>query len=505
MLNRALIWIAWIGILSTTIHLRINDLGDRPIHADEATGARILAERLEAERYAFDPTHFHGPIQSIVSEPIARIRKEFTWQDLSIETLRIGPVIAGVLLALTPLLWTRNFGIWPTTLAAAFIGTSPLLVYYSRMFIHESWLALFGMIAAPAVFALIKYPSKRVAAIAAGFIGLMFATKETFAISVLSWSLAGLLTILIIYPRDQYSRIDQLISYWKPVSIGIFTTLSVGAVFYTNYFQNPGGLIDAFVTFFVYETTPGHDKPFLYYFEFLLWPKLEIGLVWSEGLLGLIAVFGCIHSIKHRNAEPAAFFLSISLGVHWIIYCLISYKTPWLMLLPWAHAAILAGYAIKPLISRSKRSIAITLLISLFCITYQIQQSIAATGRLANDPRNPYAYVPTSKDPERIELWIEKLMPLDPEKLNPTAVVGNGYWPLPWYLRKIKTIGYWPQTTEGMRGFPLVFATPSLVSEVDSLLSETHAKLPRALRSNVPVIMYLRNDLWDEWIRSSEP
>ncbi|MEM9026584.1 MAG: hypothetical protein AAGB06_06580 [Verrucomicrobiota bacterium] len=391
------------------------------------------------------------------------------------------------------------------TLAAAFIGTSPLLVYYSRMFIHESWLALFGMIAAPAVFALIKHPRKRVAVIAAGFIGLMFATKETFVISVLSWSLAGLLTILIIYPRDHYNRIDQLTSYRKPVSVGILTALSVGAVFYTNYFQNPKGLYDALTTFFVYETTPGHEKPFFYYFEFLLWPKSAVGLVWSEGLLGLIAIFGCIHSIKHRNTEPAAFFLSISLGVHWIIYSLISYKTPWLMLLPWAHATILAGYAIKPVISRSKLSVAVTLSISLVCITYQIQQSIAATGRLANDPRNPYAYVPTSKDPGRIELWIEKLMPLDPENLSPTAVVGNGYWPLPWYLREIETIGYWPQSTEEMRRFPLVFATSSLVSEVDSLLSETHAKLPRALRSNVPVIMYLRNDLWDEWIQSPEP
>ena len=75
-------------------------------------------------------------------------------------------------------------------LAAAFLATSPLLVYYSRMFIHESLLVLFGMLA------LVSLTCKPRWGIAGILIGLMFATKESFAISIIAWSGAGVLIAL---------------------------------------------------------------------------------------------------------------------------------------------------------------------------------------------------------------------------------------------------------------------------------------------------------------------
>ena len=57
------------------------------------------------------------------------------------------PAIAGTLLVLRAAAVARRFGDAPMLLAAALLATSPLLVYYSRMFIHESLLVLFGMLA----------------------------------------------------------------------------------------------------------------------------------------------------------------------------------------------------------------------------------------------------------------------------------------------------------------------------------------------------------------------
>lgn len=82
-----LIWLTWIGILTLALFLRLQGLTDRPIHADEATGARLLAERLEGKEYTFNARHFHGPLLSLTALPIARISGEKDWGPLSLRTL----------------------------------------------------------------------------------------------------------------------------------------------------------------------------------------------------------------------------------------------------------------------------------------------------------------------------------------------------------------------------------------------------------------------------------
>ena len=133
--RRLLIYSAWFGIALLASALRLHDLSDRPIHADEATGARILANRLADKTYQFDPQHFHGPLLSLVAIPIAKARHESSWAELTPFTLRLGPVIAGCLLTLTPLLWVRRLGTAAALAAASLLATSPLLVYYNRIYI----------------------------------------------------------------------------------------------------------------------------------------------------------------------------------------------------------------------------------------------------------------------------------------------------------------------------------------------------------------------------------
>jgi len=142
MSQRLLIIVTWIGIVILSLTLRLQNLEKRPIHADEATGARILARQLAGEDYQFDPQHFHGPLLSLSSLPIARSRSETSWSELSTTTLRLGAVIAGLLVVFTPLLWRRSIGPWGALAAAALLASSPLMVYYNRMYIHESLLTL---------------------------------------------------------------------------------------------------------------------------------------------------------------------------------------------------------------------------------------------------------------------------------------------------------------------------------------------------------------------------
>lgn len=257
MIRRIVISLVWLTLLALALWLRIEGLEVRPIHFDEATGARLFADRLENANYRFDPTHFHGPLLSMSTVPLARLYNQQTWQELSVIMLRTGPVLAGLLMVLTPLLWLRIIGHAAALASAALLATSPLLVYYNRMYIHESWLALFGMLAAAAIFHLIQSPTRLRAVLAGVAVGLMFATKETVAISVIAWGVAGWFSWMLLRyrpePRDKPP--PPLLSYGKPAIWFLIAMLLSSALFYTEGFTRPGGMIEAFRTYFVYETT----------------------------------------------------------------------------------------------------------------------------------------------------------------------------------------------------------------------------------------------------------
>ena len=503
MSQRLLIIVTWIGIVILSLTLRLQNLEERPIHADEATGARILAGQLAGEDYQFDPQHFHGPLLSLSSQPIARSRSETSWSELSTTTLRLSTVIAGLLVVFTPLLWRRSIGSWGALAAAALLASSPLMVYYNRMYIHESLLTLFAMLACAAVLRLTEQPGKRIAIASGLCIGLMFATKETFAISILAWLPAVGLCYWRQQANDARHLCPNLRIYLLPSVCLAITAAFTAAYFYSDGFRSMQGIIDAVRTYFVYETTAGHEKGMGYYLELLIWPKQQFGIWWTEALIALLAVIAVAFAVVKRVPNPAVLFLAVATVCHFIIYSCIGYKTPWLMMVPWAHACLLAGYVFSYFPNLKTRSRFLLTLLLLTGLAYQTKQSIHASGRLANDSRNPYAYVPTSKDAAKVERWLHELRALpDAPTLTPIGVIGQGYWPLPWYLRTFETIGYWPTPIQDITDLPIIFAMPAQAQACDNLLGATHTKLPRGLRANVAVTLYLRNDIWQHWMRT---
>jgi uncharacterized protein (TIGR03663 family) len=502
MLQRIFTYCAWLGVLILAAYLRLHDLDSRPLHADEATGARILSNRLETQTYQFDPQHFHGPLLSLSTLPIAHAQDETSWQSLSKTTLRLGPAWAGILLVLTPLLWRRQIGSLGALAAAAFIATSPLLVYYNRMYIHESLLVLLTMITLPAAYRLVIQPSRVTAVIAGVGMGLMFATKETFAISIMAWLAAtGAYYLAHRFKWHTPSKEPFPVQrYLLPAAILALVATLTASYFYSNGFRSVQGIVDAIKTYFIYETTAGHEKPFDYYFQLLVWPKDAIGMWWSEALILFLCLIAVCKILRPTTTRGVTLYLGIATIGHCLIYSFIGYKTPWLMLVPWAHACLLAGIAAQSLI-HAKIGLRVVCALLLFAgLIYQTNQSLNANGRYASDARNPYAYVPTSKDTEALENWLSDLIKQQgAESLNPVAVIGSEYWPLPWYLRQFEVIGYWPKFDVAVESYPLVFATAQENTATAALLTDSHTTLPRSLRAEVPIILYLRNDIWEQW------
>jgi uncharacterized protein (TIGR03663 family) len=488
----------WIAILAAAVFLRFEDLAKRPIHADEATGARITAQRMESGGTGFDPTHYHGPTQSRLAMTICHWRGENSWREMSKGTLRILPAIAGCLLVLLPFLWRKRIGDASALLAAALLAGSPLLVYYSRMFIHEMLLTLFGV---AAMFALIY---RAPALITGACIGLMFATKETFVISLAAWSAAGCL-LLSEKSMPPWSFIRALyIQHRVAIALAASSALLTAAFFYTDAFREPRGMFDAVKTIFVYETSSGHDKPFGYYAQLFALPVKSGGAWWFGTPLILLAATACIHAFGKTPPPQARVirFIAISVMLHTLAYSVIRYKNPWLACLPWAQVCLLAGFSLAGFSNRSKATKAWIVAIAAIAIVTQTLQSRHAIGRLASDERNPFAYVPTRQDIEDLEPWLKKLQAIAPgQSIEPIAVIGNGYWPLPWVLRSFENTGYWQNPPPDLASMPIILAMPEHAAAVAKQLEATHQPLPRGLRTGVPVMLFVQRDLWQLWMR----
>ncbi len=500
MMKHALIIACWIGVMAAGVFLRFDGLAGRPFHADEGTGARITAQRMESGGARFDPRHYHGPLLGSLAAPLCRLRGENSWRDMSKFTLRLLPAAAGVLLVMVPLLGRRRFGDAPMLLAAALLATSPLLVYYSRMFIHEMLLTTAGMAA-------LFFLTGRWRLIVTGIlVGLMYAIKETFVISMLAWSGAGL--CLWYENRAHIDRAARL-RLRVPVIAALAVFLLTAGFFYTDAFRNPRGAIDAVRTFFVYENVAGHDKSPFYYLQLLMLPQKSAGLWWFGTPVVLLGLTALAMTFR-KNAMAAhvrAFvrFLGWAALFHFLIYSMISYKNPWLACLPWAHVCLLAGFAFTGFMRLPAAPRGAIAVLAALCVVTQFRQARAATGRLASDARNPFAYVPTRRDVESLESWLARLRGMTPAgTLEPAAVVGGDYWPLPWYLRAFEKTGYWREPPPDLAGMPVVFSMPETQEAVSRMLSDSHVSLPRGLRPDVPLIVYLRNDIWSLWMKNDK-
>jgi len=497
----ALLTLAWIGVIVTAAFLRFDDLSERPMHADEATGARIMAKRMEGEGGEFNPKHYHGPLLADLTMPVCLLRGESTWKDLSKLSLRIVTATAGLLLILVPLMWRRRIGDVAALAAATLLAVSPLLVYFSRMFIHESLLVLCG---AALMGVCLAFPRWGLPGV---LLGLMFAAKESFAISVLAWG--GAIGLLLLQERKALTR--DVIGYWisthgKGLAVSAAAAAVTALICYTHGFTHLKGAVDAVRTYFVYETVGGHDKPWDYYLRLLALPQKSAGVWWYGTPVVLLALFAYALSWTGK-VEPAQRrwiqLLAHSAAAHLVIYSLFAYKTPWLACFPWALVCWLAGMAFVNFGSRARWLQALLALFLAATLWTQWKQTRMACVRLHSDARNPYAYVPTRPDVEKMEEWFDELRTLVGAKsLNRAAVVGSGYWPLPWYLRGFDQVGYWQEAPANLESFPLVLMMPEQDAVLGDRLDETHVPLPRGLRDGVPLQLYLSRAIWDQWMKS---
>ncbi|HYU98854.1 MAG TPA: flippase activity-associated protein Agl23 [Pyrinomonadaceae bacterium] len=551
-------FIAVTAIMLLAAILRLYDLNLVPLHHDEGVNGNFLVRLVRDGYYHYDPANYHGPTLYYFAAVLAWILRPFVGVNASLTTIgiRLVPALFGLATIALVLTLRRNLGTIATLSAAFFLAISPGAVYLSRYFIHETLFVFFTL---GLVVALLKYyedlnPAYLIlAAISAA---LLFATKETAMISVgvlvialgvtqvyrLLWrSIGGTTNQKKRRTGDNRTFFEKVggsskLTVWVVIGLAVF--VSVYVLFYSSFFTNyPQGVYDSLKTFQIWTKTgqEAHKHPPATY----IWWLLE-----QESPLLVLGALGAIVAVLKPTKSFALFSALWAFGLL-AAYSLIAYKTPWLALnfivplaltsgvaiewfykelarwqlskhLRWYAVAGLLLVAIGPLAGMArifdevawevssdtfKDLISVPMRWKTFIPGYQ---TIDLNFLNYDNDNRYYVYVYAHTRRETLKLLDEigKVAERTHQgKDTGITIVSADYWPLPWYLRDYKRVGYHGHMTPSTE--PIIIARQDQAGEVETTFGDRYQQIQSGfnpagsfpLRPGVDLLLYARREL----------
>ena len=504
--------------------LRLPRLERRPMHTDEAVHAIKFGELLEQGTYRYDREEYHGPTLNYFTLIPAWLGSAEKLTDISEFTLRIVPVFFAVLLVLLLLLMTNGLGKTASIFAALLTALSPALVFYSRYYIQEVLLVCFTFGAIASGYRYTRSRNIAWAVLTGMFLGLMHATKETCMIAFGSMILALLLTMTIQSRNSKAPNFGAVVKTINPRHLAalIATAAFVSALFYSSFFTNGAGIGDSLRAYTAYFHRAGqnqlHIHPWYYYLKMLLYFRFASGPMWSEAIIIILAIIGLAVAITKKGLGDTDFhllrFLAFYTVIMTVVYSAIPYKTPW-CLLGFLHGMVLlAGVgasALLRLLSKGPSRVVVIILLTAATV-HLAWQGYLSTYRFSFDPRNPYVYAHTTADVFTIARRIEDVARAAPNGRDTYIQVicpGSDYWPLPWYLRSFKNIGWQNKVDDALPPAPIIIVSAEAEADLAVKLYESQPPGQRdlyvqlfdaylELRPQVELRGYLTHKLWEQ-------
>jgi uncharacterized protein (TIGR03663 family) len=447
--------------------LRLSRLDIRPMHTDEAVHAIKFGALLEQGVYRYDRAEYHGPTLNYLTLVPAWLTGTRTLVEVDETTLRVVPAVAGLLLALLILVFEGRVS-RASTLAALAAAVSPALVFYSRYYIQEMLLVLFSFTFLAFADRAVRSGRTRWAIASGAAAGLMYATKET-SIITFGVALAAAVFTRLLTPGGRDRTVAALRGAVLPF---IASALVIILLFFSSFGTYPGGIVDAFSGFDVYFTRAGdpgpHVHPWYYYLSVLFWTKGSGFLLWTEGVVLLLGLVGIGSAWNRRNSVTSdghrfRLFLAIFTVLLFAVLSLIPYKTPWVILTPYAGLVIMAGIGADWLLEKARGMQFAAAGILLLGGTHLFYESVAASFRSCEAPENPYVYAQTVSDARELSRRITGLNSDHPGGLVvQTITPGHDYWPFPWYLRGISKTGWWGAMPDSLPAADVYIVSPGL-------------------------------------------
>jgi uncharacterized protein (TIGR03663 family) len=422
-------WAIFFAVALLALAIRLPQLGERPMHTDEAVNAYITGELLTGESFHYDPRDRHGPALFILAKPVVQLCGAKNFSELTETQLRLTPVLVGSSMILLLGAGVEWFGFIACLVAALLLAFAPLPLYYSRYFIHETLFVATTLGLMLSFGRTLKTNSLSSAALAGFCAALMLACKETAVLHFLALGLAA-----AIGWRFHAAGKMPPARIWLTAALAF---LVAGILLFTWGGRNWPALADLFraiPNLAARAGGQGHEKPFRYY-------AVLLAGGWSGAMILGLAALGIVRALR----PPRQIFLAGYALLITVIYSAIPYKTPWLAMNLWLPLAILAGFGVEwlwlaaPKFSVRALMLAFTVALGIL-IGYDTRQWVF---QFPADEKNPYAYAHTGEDLLRLPVRLEQLARENKNSNPRIAVVAADAWPLPWYLRKFSQVGYW--------------------------------------------------------------
>lgn len=504
-------WSALVVLLAFAgaLALRLPRLAIRPLHNDEAVNAVKVSELWQQGRYVYDPDEYHGPALHYATLPFLWASGAPNSDQLDDATLRLAPVAFGVGLILLLLLFVDGLGRHALAWAAVFTAVSPAMVFYSRYFIHEMLLVFFTSLTLGAGWRYSRTGAARWAAVSGAGLGLMATTKETFVITVASIGVSGMATAWRTRKRGESGRLLAPLN-WRHALVALITAGAVWMLLFSSFFNNFGGLLDSVRTYLPWFKRAGgsslHSHPWSFYLERLAWFHRAKGPVWSEGLILILATVGAGKSILCKGS-PLGYFLALYTILLTAIYSAISYKTPWCLLSFFHGMILLAAIGAAAVVELCRaRALKVLVILGLAAMTLQLSWQAWRTSVVyATDRRNPYVYAQTLPDILELVQRTEGLAGVAPggyETGVKLIAPDSDYWPLPWYLRRFKHVGWYEKLPDDPFA-PIVVVSSKLDARLDEKSGRKWIMVGMSeLRPGIFYESYVELELWKKYVET---
>jgi uncharacterized protein (TIGR03663 family) len=548
--------LAFILVAAVALGLRLPQLDRRPMHTDESVQAWKFQELLEKGVYRYDPNEYHGPILNYATLPSAWLSAARTFPQITETTLRVVPVVFALLTILLLWLVRDAFGAGGTLWAALLTALSPGMVFYSRYYIHETLLVCFTFLVLASGWRYTRSRTLGWALMVGAGIGLMYATKETFVFPL--GAMVAAIALTLWWSRWMDRRSIPIKPFLHPghwlAAIGL--ALVVSFTLFSSFFTNFNGPIDSLRAYLPWLGRAGgntqHTHPWHYYLGFLAYTHRARGPIFSEAAIMALALVAMAVALLRRqpasyreaggvitnppapspavgsedSPQPVAVagrvststahagpnlswlrFLTFYTVLMVVIYSVIPYKTPW-CLLGFLHGLILlAGAGAMALLTCLPKAafravIGIFILVAAGNLGWQAWQ---ASFPLCADQRNPYVYAHTVEDLQNLArkvAAVAKAYPPGQPLVLKVMAKGGDFWPLPWYLRQFRNVGYYKQVPDDPRA-PIVICAPSLEPVLEPSLGKDYLMVGIfGLRPAVFLELFVEKNLWAQYLKT---
>jgi uncharacterized protein (TIGR03663 family) len=495
--------------------LRCPESGLRPMHNDEAVNALKFRALYENGVWRYDPSEHHGPALAYFTLAWLKLTRAPDFAHLDEARLRMVTVLFGIGVLLLLLLLADGLGPGATVAAALLTAVSPAMVFYSRYYIHEMLLVFFTLLALAAGWRYARKPSLGWAIVIGVAVGLMQCAKETFVLSLAALAVAGI--VVCLSGRRIAGAGAPPMGFKLPhLFAALGAWFAVAIVFFSSFFTNAAGPLDAFRTWAPWlQRAAGaspHVHPWYFYLARVGWFHVRGGPVWSEGLILALAAVGFVAAWR-APASPGsgaglARFIAVYAAALAVIYSAVPYKTPWCLIEFWQPTILLAGFGAAALVRAMPGApLKFAAIVLLVAAGGQLAwQAWRAAFTWCADPRNPYVYAQTSPDILNLVGRVEAVAASQPSGHHLLVKVfspGSDYWPLPWYLRGFDQTGWWDHVPADPAA-PVIIASTALNARLEGDGSRVMTGIFE-LRPDSFLELYVQTNVWKSFLATQPP